>query len=215
MGNTDRSPVALRLFQWPHGKLPMALSCTATGACFRAFATPSARRASAAVHVSSAQQPSSGSGAGGSRLRRGVLQLLASGAAAGFMGTRSVAAAAAVDEAEQVRQCGRCSAVAQALGAGAEGPLRARSPAQRPGQWRPPVPGWLCQLPRAVEPIALSPQANLSCNAALPQVLLDPQWPEKFPFRPEFFQRSVLSAAAILGGGAAAAAMLQLLLLLV
>ncbi|KAI7839983.1 hypothetical protein COHA_006304 [Chlorella ohadii] len=99
----------------------MALSCTATGACFRAFATPSARRASAAVHVSSAQQPSSGSGAGGSRLRRGVLQLLASGAAAGFMGTRSVAAAAAVDEAEQV--------------------------------------------------------------------LLDPQWPEKFPFRPEFFQR--------------------------
>ncbi|PRW60359.1 ubiquinone menaquinone biosynthesis methyltransferase [Chlorella sorokiniana] len=99
----------------------MAARCSATGACFRAFAAPCARRASAAVHVSSAQQPSSSGGAGGSGRRRGVLQLLAGGAAAGLMGSRSVAAAAAVDEAEQV--------------------------------------------------------------------LLDPQWPEQFPFRPEFFQR--------------------------
>lgn len=43
-----------------------------------------------------------------------MLQLLASGAAAGLMGSRSVAAAAAVDEAEQVGQFGELFCAAQA-----------------------------------------------------------------------------------------------------
>lgn len=81
-----------------------------SSACRQAFAAPHlARRVACSGRSASssgaAEAVPSGGGSGSGR-RRGVLGMLAGGAAAaGLLGTRSVAAAAAVDQAEQVGSC--------------------------------------------------------------------------------------------------------------
>lgn len=81
-----------------------AQQAAARTACRQAFAAPRlARRLACTGRSTGVGRAAEAASAGGSPARRGVLSLLAGSAAAGMLGGRSVAAAAAsVDQAEQV-----------------------------------------------------------------------------------------------------------------